>query len=285
MSQILSFTGVDDNALAASLYGEHGPPVLLFHGGGQTRHSWEETALRLAKSGFRAIAVDQRGHGDSIWIESGDYSYPAFAADLLAVTHSVAKRFGQAPILVGASLGGLSGLIASGMADKDPFAALVLVDITPKPDPKGVQRILEFMGAHLEEGFGSLEEAGDAVAAYLPQRKRPGDLKGLEKNLRKHEDGRYRWHWDPAFMRERMFSDEDEAGLIAAARSVKAPVLLVRGLASELVGAEQVRIFQTMVPHARFVDVADAGHMVAGDKNTIFADAVIDFITSLSWGV
>ena len=86
-------------------------------------------------------------------------------------------------------------------------------------------------------------------------------------------------------MRERMFSDEDEANLMAAARGVKVPVLLVRGLASELVGPEQVRVFQTLVPHARFVDVADAGHMVAGDKNTVFADAVIDFITSLSWGI
>lgn len=230
-------------------------------------------------------AIFRAGHGESAWIDGGDYSYQAFASDLLSVTQEVTKRFGQSPVLVGASLGGLSGLIASGLADNDPFAALVLVDITPKPDPKGVQRILDFMGAYLEQGFGTLEEASDVVAAYMPNRKRPVDIRGLEKNLRRHEDGRYRWHWDPAFMRERLFSQEDEDRLMAAARGVKAPVLLVRGLASDLVGVEQVRAFQKLVPHARFVDVADAGHMVAGDKNTVFADAVIDFITALNWGV
>lgn len=285
MSKILEYTGSDDNRLVASLYGGRGEPILLVHGGGQTRHSWEETAERLAQSGYRAIALDQRGHGDSAWIDHKDYSYHAFGLDLRRVAQDIAREFGVKPILVGASLGGLSGLLASSSGSDEPFSALILVDITPKPNPKGVTRVLDFMGANLEHGFASLEEAGDAVAAYMRTRKRPDDLSGLSKNLRKSDDGRLRWHWDPAFMKARLSSTGDEEKLTEAARGISVPVLLVYGGASDLVGRDEVRAFSDLVPHARFVDVADAGHMVAGDKNTVFADAVIDFVTGLSWGL
>ncbi len=281
----MAFTGGHENRIAGELWGSlGGQPVVLVHGGGQTRHSWRETAHRLAQAGFAAIAIDQRGHGDSAWIEDLDYSYSSFGADLRAVALDVARTFGRRPVLVGASLGGVAGLHALKQSSDDIFQALVLVDITPSPNPAGVRRILQFMGEHVEDGFASLEEAADAVAAYLPRRKRPRDLAGLEKNLRKSADGRYRWHWDPAFLRQRFFSGREEAELSAAARAVQVPVLLVRGGASDLVGAEEVRAFAALVPHARFVDVEQAGHMVAGDKNTVFANAVIDFITGLDWG-
>jgi pimeloyl-ACP methyl ester carboxylesterase len=192
-------------------------------------------------------------------------------------------------VVIGASLGGIAALLAAGDAQAagrpSPFAALVLVDITPRVDLSGVAKVQGFMRTHARDGFASVEEAADAVAAYLPHRPRPRSTEGLKKNLRLHPDGRWRWHWDPRFLDGRRPIDgrrtEIEDRLIAAARSLKIPALLVRGGSSELVQEEHAREFLELVPHARFADVSGARHMVAGDKNDQFATAIMDFLQSL----
>ena len=57
--------------------------------------------------------------------------------------------------------------------------------------------------------------------------------------------------------------------------------LVVRGAQSDLVSPEGVQEFVDAVPGARYVDVADAGHMVAGDQNDHFTTAVLDFLDTL----
>lgn len=254
------------------------PPVLFAHGGGQTRHAWGKAASVLAGEGWRAIAVDARGHGESDWSEAGDYDLERFAADL----REIASQLGTPPALVGASLGGLSALIAQGEAEHPVFSAIVLVDITPETDPAGVDRIRGFMAANADEGFASLDEAADAISAYLPHRKRPKDHSGLAKNLRLRPDGRYRWHWDPKFLHRAPNSTaRSPERLNEATRNVRVPLLLVRGRASEVVGEQQVKAFLDAAPHAEYVDVSDAGHMVAGDRNDAFNEAVIGFLRRL----
>jgi pimeloyl-ACP methyl ester carboxylesterase len=270
--------------LAADAYGPpEGPPVLLFPGGGQTRHSWDGTARLLGDKGWHATTVDMRGHGDSDWAADGDYSLDAFAADVRDVARATARAHGRAPALVGASLGGISSLIA--IAEADPgdavAAALVLVDVAPRLEPKGVARIGAFMLGHLD-GFANLEEVADAVAAYNPHRPRPSDLSGLRKNVRQHDDGRWYWHWDPRFMTPGRMDEprsiRNEARLEAAARALTLPVLLVRGRQSDVLSEAGAHHLQALVPHARSVDVAGAGHMVAGDRNDVFNDAVVGFL-------
>ncbi len=251
-------------------------PVVLAHGGGQTRHSWGGTARQLAASGHRVLSLDLRGHGDSAWAADGDYRLQRFAEDARA-----AMAHCDGPVIwVGASLGGMSGMLAAGQWP-ELFHALVLVDITPNPAPDGVARILEFMGQQLEEGFGSLQEAADAIASYQPHRPRPRDLSGLEKNLRRGEDGRWRWHWDPRFLTGRASVNRragEESSVADAAAQLQLPMLLIRGRQSDLVTEREARAFLELVPHAEYVDVADAAHMVAGDRNDIFTAAVVDFI-------
>lgn len=259
------------------------PSVLLAHGGGQTHHAWKNTARALAREGWHAVAIDLRGHGSSDWSPDGNYGPDYFAADLTAIADSMAHR----PVLVGASLGGMSALVAEGEAERPVFSALVLVDITPQVEQEGVERIVGFMSANALSGFASIEEAADAVAAYLPHRPRPKDLSGLAKNLRRGEDGRYRWHWDPRFLFDEKGERRprrDPERLRRAARRVSIPTLLVRGNMSELVSESSVRDFLELVPHARFVDVTGAGHMVAGDRNDVFSQAVIEFIRDLDQG-
>jgi pimeloyl-ACP methyl ester carboxylesterase len=283
------FTGAAGNRLVADMFGDAGPSVLLLHGGGQTRHSWRETAVRLARSGSTAYALDQRGHGDSDWIADGSYAFADYADDARAVSDALAARSGTRPIVIGASLGGIAALLAEGKAAKADrealFSALVLVDITPRVDLNGVAKIQGFMRAHAAEGFGSISEAADAVAAYLPHRPRPRSYDGLRKNLRLDPDGRWRWHWDPKFLDGPRPVDSargmTEAALVEAARCVRAPALLVRGTSSELVSPDHVREFLELVPHAEYMDVAGARHMVAGDRNDRFSAAILSFLGKL----
>lgn len=268
------FIGQDGLTLAADRHGPaDGAPVLLLHGGGQTRHAWGATARMLAGRGYHAVALDLRGHGDSGWSPDGDYGLKTFGADVSAVIETL----GRPVVLVGASLGGMSSLIATAGAQPGQVRALVLVDITPTPPKDGANGIRDFMRAS-PDGFADLDEAADAVAAYLPHRRRPSDPRGLMKNLRER-DGRLYWHWDPAFI-EATFQDRsmnpDE--MAAGARSITAPTLLVRGEESELVKPDDVVVFRQIMPHAEVITVPGARHMVAGDQNTEFGAALLDYV-------
>src|SRR5262245_31719111 len=265
--------------LVADVYREPGaPPVLLLHGGGQTRHSWGSAASAFAAAGRRAYSIDLRGHGRSDWSPDGVYGVGRFAADVAAVATGLYAR----PALVGASLGGLSALVAIGESEEPVATALVLVDVAPRIEPEGGKKIGNFMRGGMR-GFDSLEEAAESISEYLPHRPRPTDLSGLKKNLRIRGDGRWYWHWDPRFIANQEGVDGQEgrvrhARLCDAARNVHVPTLLVRGRMSDIISDEGVRELKELIPHAEVVDVAGAGHMVAGDKNDAFNDAVIEFI-------
>jgi pimeloyl-ACP methyl ester carboxylesterase len=255
----------------------HDPPVVLLHGGGQTRHAWGATARRLAAAGFRAIALDHRGHGDSQWSPDGEYSLSTFADDVKAITDAI----GRPPVVVGASIGGLAAMLAEG--EQGPLLrALVLVDVAPRLEPDGIKKVVSFMNTGID-GFASLEEAAEVIAAYLPHRPKRQDLGGLAKNLRQGSDGRWRWHWDPRFVRrgERGDPSFKPERLVASARALTLPTLLVRGKMSDVISEQAVREFRDLVPHAAFVDVAGAHHMVAGDDNDAFSAGVLDWLTTL----
>jgi pimeloyl-ACP methyl ester carboxylesterase len=283
------FKGAVGNTLVADIYGDTGQPVLLLHGGGQTRHAWRHTAQHLARAGATAYALDQRGHGDSEWVADGHYAFADFADDAAAVARTLGERTGKHPIAIGASLGGISSLLAEGAAERAGrgplFSAIVLVDITPRVNRDGVAKIQGFMRERASDGFADIADAADAVAAYLPHRPRPRSHEGLKKNLRLHPDGRWRWHWDPRVLNgDRSFAVDHrilEAALVEAAKAITIPALLVRGGASELVQEAHVREFLELVPHADYIDVAQARHMVAGDANDSFSDAVLDFVGKL----
>ena len=253
------------------------PPVLLLHGGGQTRHSWSGTAGQLAARGYEAWTVDLRGHGESDWAPDGDYTTEAMVADL----GSMCAAIGRPPVVVGASMGGIVGLVSEGLMRPGRFRALVLVDIATRMEEEGIDRIVAFMSA-APDGFVSLEDAADAIAAYLPNRPRPTNLDGLEKNLRRGDDGRWRWHWDPAFLSGKSRSERSDPDMLGlAAQALRVPTLLVRGRMSDMLSLDGVATFLEQCPHARFVDIADAGHMVVGDRNDAFTEAVIDFVDVL----
>lgn len=255
--------------------------IVLLHGGGQTRHSWRETGARLAERGWTTVAYDARGHGDSDWATDLDYSPEAMVADLRAVASSLDQK----PVLIGASLGGITSLLAEG--EHPGFAAgLVLVDMTPRITSEGRLEIQEFMTSG-SEGFASPEAAAAAVMAFNPSRKSAPRPEGLRKNLRER-NGRWYWHWDPEFLANRISDMSEEAiearvqRSLAAAANLSIPTLLVRAGDSRIVSVETARELLDVIPHARFVDVPGAGHMIAGDANDEFASALLGFLDDIS---
>ncbi len=268
------FHGANGVQLAADEWGDPTRPlVLLQHGGGQTRHAWKGAGEALGQAGYHTFALDARGHGDSTWAADGDYSQDIMVADLCRILEQLE---GRRPVLVGASMGGGVSLVAAGEGHIDA-AALVLVDTAPHLEAEGTQKIQAFMGQK-PEGFESLEEVADTIASYQPHRKRPRDLSGLAKNVRLGTDGRFHWHWDPRFRSRHREMDKREARLQDSARNLQLPTLLVRGGLSDVLSEAGAHSFLELCPHSEYVNVTDAGHMVAGDRNDIFANAVIGFL-------
>ncbi|MDB5803096.1 MAG: putative peroxidase (non-hem peroxidase), BpoB, alpha/beta hydrolase family [Betaproteobacteria bacterium] len=250
-----------------------GPLVLLQHGGGQTRHAWKGAGESLGEAGYHAVAFDARGHGDSDWAPDGHYGQDVMVEDLKCV---IAALGGGRPVLVGASMGGGTSLVAVGEGHVDA-SALVMVDTGPRVEPEGISKIREFM-EQKPDGFDSLQEVADAIANYQPHRVRPRNLDGLAKNVRLGADGKYRWHWDPRFRGGRMNFDERQKRMEAGARNLRLPTLLVRGGLSDVLSEEGAQAFLALCPQAEYVNVTGAAHMVAGDRNDIFGTSVIAFL-------
>jgi len=270
-----SWPGAGGVCIAADSWGAPtGPLVMLLHGGGQTRHAWRQTGERLGTAGYFAIALDARGHGDSSWAPDGRYGQDVMVDDLLCALQALGDR---RPVLVGASMGGGTSLVAVG-EDRVDATALIMVDIAPRIEPDGAAKIVAFMNQN-PDGFESLQAVAAAIANYQPHRKRPRTLEGLAKNVRLSSDGRYRWHWDPQFRPGVHDTATRQRRLESCAANLKLPTLLVRGGLSDVLTEHGVQEFLTLCPHAEYVNVADAAHMVAGDRNDAFGDAAIDFLS------
>jgi peroxiredoxin len=261
--------------------GDPGAPAVVFlHGGGQTRRSWGRAAAAVAERGWQAITLDFRGHGESDWSTDGDYRVTSFARDVLEVLRDLPPK----PVLVGASLGGFTSMLLAGELAPGAVRAVVLVDIVPDMDQSGASRIHEFMYDRMKSGFDSLDEVADMIQEYNPHRPRPTDLDGLRTNLR-HRGGRWYWHWDPKFIDGtsalppiEVTEVERMHAAVAAILDTGVPMLLVRGQMSDLVTQERADEFLARFPGVDFVDVGGAGHMVAGDRNDLFAGAVVQVL-------
>ncbi|MFB1297817.1 alpha/beta fold hydrolase [Mycobacterium sp. pW049] len=277
-----TFRGVDDLALVADEWNkpvltvdfdESRPSVLMLHGGGQNRFSWKKTGQILASQGLHVVALDSRGHGDSDRSPDARYTVEALCEDTL----SVLGEIGRPTVLIGASMGGLTGILAAQQAGPEVVTRLVLVDVVPRYEKDGSARIREFMFSHIH-GFDSLDQAADAVAAYLPHRAKPRSPEGLKKNLR-HRDGRWYWHWDPAFLTKPNEDPFVRVELLEqAAIELTIPILLIRGKLSDVVSEEAVQDFLAKVPGAEFAELSGAGHTAAGDDNDAFSEVVSQFV-------
>ncbi len=268
-----------DDALA--LRGEEMPTteansVLFAHGFGQTRQSWAGAQAAMAAEGIGSIAWDMRGHGES----ARNPQHLAYQAEqFVEDVHLLARQFREKPVLVGASMGGLTGMMAQ--AKYDVFSALVLVDVTPRWEAAGIERIMNFMTAY-PDGFESYEHAADVIAGYLPHRRERKNNAQLKFLLREHNSRLY-WHWDPRMIGEFVQHSEHLQDIIReSARQITVPILLISGGKSDIVSADTVADFLHLAPHAQHHYLPEATHMVAGDENNAFNHTLLSFKRTLS---
>jgi pimeloyl-ACP methyl ester carboxylesterase len=238
-----------------------GPAILMLHGLTQQSHSFDGVAARLADR-FRCIALDVRGRGDSDWAPPETYAIPQYVDD---VARLLAALDLQAVHVLGTSMGGLIGLSMAIMAPAS-VRSLVLNDIGPEIDPRGVARISAYAG-DVPASFPSL----DAALAWALDRygwfravPRPVMVESMRWALREGEDGQWRLKWDPAIGR----SVRPEPAMIAVAtqlwwgvvESLPGPMLLVRGAQSDVLSAELAAEMHRRRPALARVDVPGTGH-------------------------
>lgn len=251
--------------MVADAFGDPAAPaVCFFHGGGQSRRSWTQSARRTAETGYYALTFDLRGHGESGWAADGDYELEAYGRDV----ESIVARLARPVALVGASRGGQSALVG-GSRHPDLVRLIMLADVAPLIVDDGVDGIRDFFRSS-DAGFATLDDAADALHRHLGQ-PRVANVSGLAKSMRK-QDGRLFWHWDPRTTApEFLHPPSERASLFAAAGRVKSPVVLVKAQLSELVSDESVRHFKSLTPQLEVEIAEGVGHMFTGDQNDAFA--------------
>jgi flavin reductase (DIM6/NTAB) family NADH-FMN oxidoreductase RutF/pimeloyl-ACP methyl ester carboxylesterase len=276
MDMTTRFNGFEGIQLAADVTGDpDSPAIVLLPGFGQTRAAWSRAAKALAAAGRYVITLDLRGHGESGWSPTRHYALGDMVQDVIAVVAQLPTR----PAIVGAGLGGLAALAAIGEQAEPIASALVLVDAAPRMARKGLDRMTRLMTVGMT-GFDSVEQAAAAIALHLPQGT-PPKLDEMPRHLRRADDGRYRWHIDPAY---HAFTEDASVRLpalqrlTAAAAAVRIPTLLVRGQDSALLDEDSVSAFRDLVPHAECADLAGVGGAIVGDRNDAFDATILEFL-------
>lgn len=263
----------DGLELVGEAYGDPAaPPVLFFHGGGQSRSAWRGSARIVGAVGYYGVTFDLRGHGDSDWATNGDYLLDAFGRDVEVLL----GQFDRPVTLVGASRGGQAALVG-GSRHPERVRLIMLADVAPLMRDDGVDGIRAFF-AEGKAGFATLELAADSLARHLDQ-PRIGDATRLARSMRQDTEGRWHWRWDPATGHPEFLHppSEGEALLEAAAR-VTSPIVLVRAELSHLLTDEGVTRFRQLAPQLQVVTAMGVGHMFTADRNDGFAADLLDWL-------
>jgi pimeloyl-ACP methyl ester carboxylesterase len=240
------------------------------HGGAQNSHTWDTVALALDRP---LVAIDLPGHGHSDWRADHNYSPASLADDVALAVGSLAP---PARAVVGMSLGGLTAI---SLAARYPALVrrLVVVDVTPGVDRAKAEPIITFVSG--PERFASFDEILDRTVTHNPTRTVSSLRRGVLHNARELPDGSWEWRYD----RERASNSEgvipNLGELWDELESVTAPLLLVRGGSSGVVGDEDVAELLRRQPKAEVIVVDGAGHSVQGDRPVELAGVIDAFVS------
>ena len=249
------------------------PPLVLLHGVGQTCHTWDLFAAAMADH-FHVMAFDQRGHGDTDWAADKDYSRASMVEDANAFTDALGlEHF----FLTGMSMGGANSLAFTAKYPAK-VEALIVVDVGPRVEPKGVKHIRDFMKNYRE--FDSLDQAAEVIHRFNPRR----PLEVIRKytvvyNLKETVGGKWTWKYDTYFSDSHRKVDvkQMQEELSAAVKKIQCPTLVVKGGESDVFSLDGARDLQELIPSSEFALVPKAGHSVMGDNPQGFESAVRGF--------
>jgi pimeloyl-ACP methyl ester carboxylesterase len=258
-----------------------GVPLILLHGLGNEAHLWDDFVPAVAEH-YRVIALDQRGHGDSDWDPEGRYDAESMTNDLEAVLDALQiDRF----VLVGFSMGGRVSMTFAGR-HPDRLAGLVIADIGPEVDIRGVLRISGEMSERRAPVFANVDEYAAVLSLNYPAGQ-PHALKRMaEYGLRQRDDGLFDLKMDPKLRAERPTDDETKAKEEAfiqqqwdALAKVPCATLVVRGAASDILSPDIAdKMVDEILPNGRLAVVPQAAHSIMTDTPKGFEEAVCSFV-------
>ena len=247
------------------------PKMLLLHGGAQSAHSWDFFALAM-RDHLHIIALDQRGHGDSPWSDTGEYDTSFHIADINAFTDAIGyDNF----ILMGLSMGGRN---AYGFTAQHPQKVnrLILIDVGPDIQAEGRRHIQEFLEG--TETFESFDWLVERVKRYNPRRPEEQIRGSLINNLKQLEDGTWTWKHDRRRGIRRDRGGEMNAEAWRDLAQITAPTLVIRGAESNILSPQTAAKMRDTLAASQLVEVPNAGHLVQGDNPVGFERVVRDFL-------
>lgn len=262
------------NRIVGEAFDADGPvTVVLLHGGGQTRHTWRRAARALQAQGLPCLSFDLRGHGDSDWIDSGDYRLDSFRDD----ARRVLAAWNRPCVLIGTSLGGLVSLLVAG-SDLPQVRGLALIDTAPQLNPAEIDWLIDFLGGDAERGFASPADAVAHVQRFFPNL--AVSAESIEKGLRRGADGRWHRHWDVRVVIGPMNSVAlpHEQRLHDDAARVRVPFALLRAGASQLVSDAAVARLRGCVPQLEVYELPGAHHLFNSAESLQIISMLSDFL-------
>jgi len=251
------------------------PPILFLHGGGLNARTWDVICLMM-RPDYHCLALDQRGHGDSEWEPTSNYSHESQIGDIEGF---VSKLELQKPLVVAHSMGGFAAL-GYALRHASTLSGLALVDVGPELNLSGSKRIRDFITQ--DRVLDSVEAFVERAMAFNPRRNPTLLRRSLLHNLRQLPNGKWTWKHDPNRMSmEGDFAQERFARgqqILDNIRKITCPTLVLRGDRSDVFSDEQASRFAAALPHGRWVKVPNAGHTIQGDNPAALLDALMPFI-------
>ncbi|MFQ5897426.1 MAG: alpha/beta fold hydrolase [Candidatus Methylomirabilia bacterium] len=248
------------------------PALVLLHGFTGHARTWDHFAEAVADR-FRVLALDQRGHGDSVRAPDADYRIASMAGDLAAFVDALCPgRFS----LLGLSMGGRVS-IAYAAAHRERVDRLVLVDIGPEIAPEGLRRILTMVSTVPEE-LDSEEQAYQLLRAAAPRYSEPLLRHRVKHGFNRLATGRLAWKYDKALRDQARSGARDLPNLWPDLATIACPTLIVRGGESDVLSPEIAKRMLETLKDSRLAELPEAGHTVAGDQPESFAKVVRQFL-------
>jgi pimeloyl-ACP methyl ester carboxylesterase len=253
----LTLTGAGGIRLHALDWGGAGELALFLHGGRLTARTWDYVCLGV-RDRVRPVALDLRGHGDSD--RADDYSIASNVGDVGAVLNALGARSAH---IVGMSLGGAIAAHFAASASEQ-INSLVVVDVGPGVVFEGTARMRDFFA-----GIGkieSVEAVVDAAMQTSPESDRARVAYRMNAMLRRNPRGELSWAYDCRRKPDYSALLAEVADMDRAAKSLRAPCLVVRGGRSPVFSDQAAERFAASFARGQWTVVPDAGHNVQEDN-------------------
>ncbi len=252
------------------------PVLLCVHGLTRSSRDFDGLAQALS-SHYRVVCPDLPGRGKSDWLsDAADYSYPVYFGDVMAL---IARLDVERVDWVGTSMGGIIGMLLAAIPNA-PLGKLVLNDVGALVPKAGIERIAAYAG--LDPGFPDLA----AFEAELRRVHAPfGPLTDAQwrhlagHSARRKPDGSIGFNYDPKIADAIKQGPIDDVALWASWDAVRCPVLVLRGVESDILLAGDAAAMMQRGPRASLVEFAGVGHAPALMAEDQIA-AIRDFLVS-----